>query len=113
MTDADPHGTAASGVGPEDFDAPVERRGTFATKWERYAGTDVLPFWVADMEFRAPEAIIDALHDRVAHGVFGYTVIPPTLVDATVAFLARRYGWEVQPDWLVFIPGVVPGRASP
>ena len=102
---------------PDDFvpgfdDAP-ERRDTFSTKWDRYREgngyRDVLPFWVADMEFRAPEAIVNALRARVDHGVFGYTQIPATLTEATLAFLAERYGWAVEPEWLVWIPGVVPG----
>ena len=95
------------------FDDAPERRDTFSTKWDRYREgngyRDVLPFWVADMEFRAPEAIVNALRARVDHGVFGYTQIPATLTEATLAFLAERYGWAVEPEWLVWIPGVVPG----
>lgn len=53
------------------FTTPVDRHRTSATKWERYAGRDVLPFWVADMEFPSPSAVIEALHARVDHGIFG------------------------------------------
>jgi len=92
-----------------DFDTPIDRRGTSSTKWERYAGRDVLPFWIADMEFAAAPCIRDALAERVAHGVFGYTLPPEELVTQVVERLAQRYGWHVERDWLVWIPGVVPG----
>lgn len=92
-----------------EFDTPVQRRGTWSSKWDKYQGQDVLPFWVADMEFPAPPAVIDALHQRTEHGVFGYTRIPDTLTEVLLEFLARRYAWQVSPDWLVWLPGVVPG----
>jgi cystathionine beta-lyase len=90
------------------FDERIERRGTASVKWDRYAGRDVLPFWVADMEFRAPEAILEALRRRVDHGIFGYTRTPDGLLDATLAFLEERYRWPVKAEWLVWLPGVVP-----
>ncbi|MCC5888735.1 MAG: PatB family C-S lyase [Gammaproteobacteria bacterium] len=86
-----------------------DRRGTSATKWERYSGRDVLPFWVADMEFPSPPEVIAALHDRVEHGIFGYTNVSDTLREQVIEHLARDYGWSVQPDWLLWLPGVVPG----
>jgi len=92
-----------------DFDTPVERAGTWSTRWDRYAGRDVIPLWVADTDFRAPPAVLDALSARVAHGVLGYTAPPQALRDAIVERLQRLYGWHVQPDWIVFLPGVVPG----
>ena len=92
-----------------DFDAPVERRGTWSTRWERYAGRDVIPLWVADSDFRAPPAVLAALAARVAHGVFGYTTPPEALREAIVERMERRYGWRVAPSWIVFLPGVVPG----
>mgnify|MGYP005850261903 CR=1 FL=1 len=104
-----PNDAGASASTDELFDAPLDRTGTASTKWDRYAGRDVLPFWVADMEFRAPQPIIDALHARIDHGVFGYTVTPPSLNEAAIEFLHDRYGWQVDPAWLVWIPGVVPG----
>lgn len=91
------------------FTTPVDRHRTSATKWERYAGRDVLPFWVADMEFPSPSAVIDALHARVDHGIFGYTNVSDTLREQVIDHLARDYGWSVQPDWLLWLPGVVPG----
>ncbi len=92
-----------------DFDAPVERSGTWSTRWDRYAGRDVVPLWVADSDFRAPPAVLEALASRVQHGVFGYTTPPEALRRAIVERMQRRYGWRVEPSWLVFLPGVVPG----
>ena len=91
-----------------DFDSPVERAGTWSTRWERY-GPEVVPLWVADMDFRAAPSILQALERRVGHGVLGYTVPPDALREAIVARCAQRYGWKVEPSWIVFIPGVVPG----
>lgn len=91
-----------------DFDAPVERRGSWSTRWERYPA-DVIPLWVADTDFRAPPAVLEALRRRIAHGIFGYNVHPAALRDAVIERMQRLYGWRVEPDWVVFIPGVVPG----
>ncbi|TVS09092.1 MAG: putative C-S lyase [Gammaproteobacteria bacterium] len=91
------------------FEIPIDRRGTAASKWERYAGRGVLPFWVADMEFPSPPAVTEALKARVEHGIFGYTNVPDTLREQIIEHLARDYGWAVQPDWLIWLPGVVPG----
>jgi putative C-S lyase len=91
-----------------DFDAPVERSGTWSMRWDRYAGRDVIPLWVADSDFRAPRAVREALAACVEHGIFGYTVPPEELRAAIVARLADRYAWRVDPSWIVFLPGVVP-----
>jgi cysteine-S-conjugate beta-lyase len=92
-----------------DFDAPVERAGTWSTRWDRYAGRDVIPLWVADSDFRTAPAVLQALEQRVKHGVFGYTRAPDELREAIVARLERLYRWRVDPSWIVFLPGVVPG----
>lgn len=91
------------------FNKPIDRSGTWSSKWERYRDRDILPFWVADMEFAAPPVVLNALRERVDHGVFGYTRLPPTLVEAVMEFLQQRYQWRVEPEWLVWVPGVVPG----
>ena len=91
-----------------DFDTPIERRGTASFKWDLY-GDDVLPLWVADMDFAAPPPVVDALAARAAHGVYGYSLVPDSTVEALVAYLERRYGWRVEPDWIVWLPSVVPG----
>jgi len=90
-----------------DFDTVIERRGTASFKWDRY-GPDVLPFWVADMDFASPPAVVEALERRAAHGVYGYALAPDSLAQAIVEHLRRRYEWEVDSSWLVWLPGVVP-----
>jgi cystathionine beta-lyase len=92
-----------------DFDLPVDRQGTHSLRWEKYAGRDVIPLWVADMDFRSPPAVIDALRRRVEHGVFGYTLAPPELSGLIVERMQRLYRWSVRPEWIVFLPGVVSG----
>ncbi len=92
-----------------DFDAPVDRAGTWATRWEQYAGRDVIPLWVADTDFRAAPAVLEALRARIGHGVLGYTSPPDALRQTVVERMQRLYRWTVEPDWIVFIPGVVPG----
>ena len=92
-----------------DFDTPTERRATASLKWEKYRDQDVIPMWVADMDFRSPPAVIKALQQRVAYGVFGYTVTPPELNDVVVVMLKNLYGWQIEPEWLVWVPGLVTG----
>jgi cystathionine beta-lyase len=94
---------------PFDFDTPIDRAGTWSTRWERHAGRDVIPLWVADTDFRAAPAILEAMAARVAHGVFGYSTPPPELRAAIARRMVRRYQWRIDPSWIVFIPGVVPG----
>jgi len=91
-----------------DFDTPVDRTGTASVKWDRYGGRDVLPLWVADMDFAAPPAVGEALARRVRHGVFGYTHAGDSLVEAIRAHARERYGWEIDPRWFVYLPGAVP-----
>lgn len=91
-----------------DFDLPVERARTWSTRWERYAGRDVIPLWVADTDFRAPPAVLSALAERIEHGVLGYTAAPGELREAIVERLQRLYDWRIEPGWIVFLPGVVP-----
>ena len=92
-----------------EFDRLIDRRGTFSAKWDKYRSRDVLPFWVADMDFAAPQFLLDTLAERVRHGILGYTRTPEPLVDAFRDWLKRNCDWEVAEDWLVWIPGVVPG----
>lgn len=91
------------------FDEPVERRGTGSLKWDRYQDRDVLPLWVADMDFRSPDAVIDALRARAEHGVFGYTVPYEEVTAAVLDYLKSRHGLAVRPEWLVWLPGLVQG----
>ena len=92
-----------------DFDTPIDRRRTDSQKWQKYAGRDVIPLWVADMDFRSAPEILAALQARVDHGVFGYARPLPSTVDAMVAALRVRYGWNIEPSWLVWLPGLVVG----
>jgi putative C-S lyase len=92
-----------------DFDIPIDRAGTWSTRWERYAGRDVIPLWVADTDFRAAPAVLDALSKRITHGVFGYTTPPHELRTAIAERMQRLYRWRIDPGWIVFLPGVVPG----
>lgn len=92
-----------------DFDTFIDRTGTGSLKWQKYAGQDVLPLWVADMDFACAPEILEALHQRVDHGVMGYTVPPAAAVDAALAYLERAHGYHAQPEWLFFMHGMVPG----
>src|SRR5262250_1841286 len=92
-----------------DFDRPVDRRRTDSSKWQKYR-PDVLPLWVADMDFQSPEPVIRALRERVEHGVFGYLAFEqPEFHELFADRLSKRYGWRVSPDAVVIIPGVIPG----
>ncbi len=92
-----------------DFDHAPERRGTDSQKWQKYAGRDVLPLWVADMDFKSAPAILAALHERIDHGIFGYARPVKATVDAMVDAMQRRYGWKIDPAWIVWLPGLVVG----
>ena len=92
-----------------DFDQPPERRGTDSQKWQKYAGRDILPLWVADMDFTSPPAITAALQARVAHGIYGYARPVQSTTDAVVTALASHYGWTIDPAWIVWLPGLVVG----
>ena len=96
-----------------DFDKIIDRRGTGALKLdvlgERYGDPDLLPLWVADMDFETPEFITEALRRRLDHSLFGYTVEPPEYWPTVIRWIADHHGWEVKPEWLTYIPGIVKG----
>jgi cystathionine beta-lyase len=92
-----------------DFDRPVDRRGTNSLKWDLYKGKEVIPLWVADMDFQVSEPIIRALKAHVDHGIFGYTLVPEELVDVVVRRLETQYKWKIERDWIVWLPGLVTG----
>lgn len=89
-----------------EFDSPPLRRGTGSLKWDRRP--DLQPFWVADLDFESPPEVIEALQKRVAHGVFGYALPHPGLVEAVLAYLSRRHRVTVPPDEIVHLGGLVP-----
>lgn len=91
-----------------NFDQVIDRRSTQSIKW-RWFDADVLPMWVADMDFPSPQPVIDALEQRIKHSVFGYERAAPELRETIVARLKNLYHWEVPPDSIVFLSGVVPG----
>ena len=93
-----------------DFDKAVDRRATESMKWGvagRPGDEDVIPMWVADMDFEAPPAVIEALRRRADHGVFGYPSVPPSFWRAARDWLERRHGWSVREDWMALTPGIV------
>ena len=92
-----------------DFDTVPQRLGTDSQKWQKYADKDILPLWVADMDFRSSPAIIAALHERVGHGIFGYARPTSSTVSAVVDAMASRYNWTIDPSWIVWLPGLVCG----
>ncbi|MGI9142357.1 MAG: aminotransferase class I/II-fold pyridoxal phosphate-dependent enzyme, partial [Fluviibacter sp.] len=95
-----------------NFDAPIDRQHfpyDDSVKWGKYSGRDVLPMWVADMDFAAPPVVLDALSSRIAHGVLGYPHVTQSVVDAVLMHLERDLGWWIDPDWLVWLPGLVTG----
>ncbi len=91
-----------------DFDAIHDRRASDSTKW-RYYGDEVLPMWVADMDFKSPPAILDALQARIEHGIFGYGHYPTQLAEIICERLYQLYHWSVIPDQILFLPGLVCG----
>ena len=92
-----------------DFDDTPDPRGQWRYKWDRFRDRDVIPMWVADMDFRAPPPVLDILRERVEHGVFGYLDPGPELVDTLIEHLAREYDWHTQREWFVWLPGLVSG----
>ena len=100
---------SASPISPEIFDTVINMRvAGDSAKWG-YFGDDVLPLWVADMDFVSPQPILDALHNRVSHGLFGYSSDPKHLRELIVARMADRYAWAIEPEDIVFLPGLVSG----
>lgn len=91
-----------------NFDALPDRRGTGSMKWSKYA-KDILPLWVADMDFPVAKEILEALHKRVDHGIFGYTLAQDSLYEAVQDHYRNICGWEIEKEWIVFLPGVIPG----
>lgn len=100
----------------EYFDRPLERRNTWSNKWDGCnakfgmdPGTPMIPMWIADMDFRAPQEVVEALRKRVECQAYGYTTQPDSLYDAVIRWVDRHYHWQVKKDWIIFTPGVIPG----
>lgn len=94
-----------------DFETIIDRRGTGCLKWDAWSrrghAPDDLPLWVADMDFKTAPAAIEALAERVQHGVFGYTMATDGYCEAVQSWFERRHGWRPEREWLVMTPGVV------
>lgn len=97
---------------PFDFDRPLDRTGTDSQKFDGrqqvFGRPDIIPMWVADMDFAVPECVTDALARRAAHPVFGYTLYPESLYQSVMDWFARRHAWTIERDWILMMPGVVP-----
>lgn len=94
------------------FDLPVSRAKTSSVKWEKYKNSNVIPMWVADMDFSASIPIQKAMQTRVTHPIYGYTAPPPELVSTVCGMLLKKYDWEIDPSWIVWLPGTLPGIAA-
>lgn len=95
-----------------NFDKQISRRGTDSYKWDSAESENVLPMWVADMDFRTAPAIVDALRRRVEHGIFGYTRVPDSYYEAVTGWFARRHGWTIDREWIIYTSGVVPAISA-
>ena len=101
-----------------DFDKVTERRNTNSSKWDSdprsrmedidYPIGELLPLWVADMDFQAAPEIVQALAAKVEHGIFGYPIVPDSCYDAVIAWEKKRHGWQIEKEWIEFVPGAVP-----
>lgn len=95
-----------------DFDRLVDRKGTFSLKWEYRKDLmqkrDIIPLWVADMDFEVPLPVRQAIQKRAAHEIYGYTLLPDSYYQAIVDWMEKRFTWKVDKKWVVFTPGVVP-----
>ena len=94
-----------------DFDELVERRGTGCVKWDEASSKDVIPLWVADMDFRAAPAILEAVKKRAEHGVFGYTVVEEDYYLAIISWFQRRHNWRIHREEILYTTGVVPAMS--
>ena len=94
------------------FDEKIARRGSNSYKWDSDNNREVLPMWVADMDFKTAPPIIDALAKRVQHGVFGYTKVPDEYYEAVIDWFERRHGFTAERDWILFTTGVVPALSA-
>ncbi|MCD8251405.1 MAG: pyridoxal phosphate-dependent aminotransferase [Phocaeicola dorei] len=95
-----------------DFDTIIPRRGTNSYKWDSESGDELLPMWVADMDFRTAPSVIEALSLRVQHGIFGYTHVPDAYYAAVTKWFWHRHNWHIEPEWILYTSGVVPALSA-
>ena len=91
-----------------NFDEIVDRHGTHSVKWDKCESNDIIPMWVADMDFKAAPCIIDAMRDRLEHGIFGYANVPEEFYTSIINWFQRRHNWTINRDWIEYTTGVVP-----
>ncbi len=92
-----------------NFDERVNRTKTGSLKWDKYKNRDILPLWVADMDFKSPSPVLEALHHRIDHGVFGYTLASEEINEVIIQRMRNLYNWQVKKNWIIWIPGLVTG----
>lgn len=95
-----------------DFSRPTERRGTDSYKWDSAPETDIIPLWVADMDFETFPGITEALQRRVAHGIFGYTRVPEAYYEAVCNWFGKHHGWHINREDIIYTSGVVPAVSA-
>lgn len=95
-----------------DFSRPTDRRGTDSYKWDSAPEADIIPLWVADMDFETFPAITEALQRRVAHGIFGYTRVPEAYYEAVCRWFGKRHGWHINREHIIYTSGVVPAVSA-
>ena len=95
-----------------DFDQLIPRRGTNSVKWDEEPAADILPMWVADMDFRTAPCVVEALRRRVEHGIYGYATVPESYYGAVTSWFARRHGWTPGADWILPVTGVIPALSA-
>ena len=93
-----------------NFDELIERRGTGCVKWDESLN-DVIPLWVADMDFAVAPAILEAIRQRAKHPVFGYTFVQDDYYESVISWFKRRHGWTIQREWMLYTTGVVPAMS--
>ena len=94
-----------------DFDEIIERRGTGSVKWDESPSADVIPMWVADMDFKAAPAILEAIRKRAEHGVFGYALVEDDYYDAIISWFQRRHQWTIRREEILYTTGVIPAMS--
>ncbi len=95
-----------------NFDEIIPRRGTNSYKWDSAGDADILPMWVADMDFRTAPPVVEALRKRVEHGIFGYVRVPDAYYAAVTNWFARRHDWQIEKGWIIYTTGVVPALSA-
>jgi len=95
-----------------NFDQIIDRRGTYSLKWdflqEKVGDEEIIPLWVADMDFLSPPSVIEALRKRAAHGIYGYTGLPDSYYQSIIFWMKKRFSWPIEKEWIIFTPGVIP-----